>query len=123
MWLAFFIVGIIAIVGLWKIFTKAGNPGWAAIIPIYNTYILLEIVGRPAWSLLILLFIPFVNLVLFIILALDLAKSFGKSAVFGVFGLIIFPYIGSLILGFGPAIYQGPCAGVPSNTPPVAPAV
>ena len=62
----------------WKVFTKAGQPGWAILIPFYNTYVLLKIVGRPGWWL-VLMFIPLVNIVIAIIVAIDLAKSFGKS--------------------------------------------
>ncbi len=112
------------IVCLWKIFTKAGKPGWAAIIPIYNTYILLKIVGRPVWWLLLFL-IPFVNLIVAIILALDLAKSFGKSSVFGFFGLFLFSFIGYPMLAFGSSTYHGPSAGggasTTSPTPPANP--
>src|SRR4051794_27133558 len=70
----------------WILFVKAGRPGWGAIIPFYNYYLALKIVGRPGWWL-ILLLIPFVNIVIFIILALDLAKSFGRGTGFGI-GLI-----------------------------------
>jgi len=98
-------VGIVMIAALWKIFAKAGQPGWAAIIPIYNTVVLLQIVGRPIWWI-VLLFIPLINLVIWIILALDLAKAFGQGAGFGV-GLILLPFIFYLILGFGSATYQG----------------
>lgn len=107
------VFGLIAwVVGIiigWKIFTKAGQPGWASIIPIYNTYVLLKIVGRPGWWLLLML-IPFVNFIIFIIVALDLAKSFGKDTAFAVLGLIIFSVIGAAILAFGNAQYRGPAA-------------
>ena len=70
------LVAVIMIAAMWKIFTKAGQPGWASLIPIYNIYILCKIVGRPGWWV-ILMFIPFVNFVIGIILCIDLAKSFG----------------------------------------------
>jgi len=105
-WLAF---AILMIAACWKIFTKAGQPGWAAIIPIYNWYILCKIVGRPGWWV-ILLFIPFVNFIIGIILCIDLAKSFGKGVGFGI-GLILLGIIFFPILGFGSAQYQGPAAG------------
>jgi len=101
---------VLMIIAWWKIFEKAGKPGWAAIIPIYNIIILCEIVGRPAWWV-VLFLIPCVNIVAHIILSLDLAKSFGKDVGFGV-GLIILPYIFGLILGFGSATYVGPSAAV-----------
>jgi hypothetical protein len=113
-WLAFTILMIAA---CWKIFTKAGQPGWAAIIPIYNLYIWCKIVGRPWWWILLML-IPFVNFIITIILCIDLAKSFGKGVGFGLglvfLGIIFFP-----ILGFGSAQYQGPSAG--GLTPTTAP--
>ncbi len=103
------IIFIIAVIGLWKVFVKAGEPGWAAIIPIYNVYIILKIVGRPWWWLLLLL-IPFVNIIVYIVVAIDLAKSFGKDALYGIILLWLFNVIGYLILGFGDAQYQGPAA-------------
>ena len=92
----------------WKIFTKAGQPGWACIIPIYNLYVWCKIVGRPWWWILLML-IPLVNFIILIILFIDLAKSFGKGVGFGI-GLILLPIIFFPILGFGSAQYQGPTA-------------
>ena len=103
------LVALLLIVAMWKVFTKAGQPGWASIIPIYNLYIWCKIVGRPWWWILLML-IPFVNFIVCIILCIDLAKSFGKGVGFGIglalLGIIFFP-----ILGFGSAQYQGPAAG------------
>jgi hypothetical protein len=96
---------VFLIVAMWKIFTKAGQPGWASIIPIYNLIVLLKIVGKPAWWFLLLL-IPLVNFIIMIILSLRLAAVFGKSGGFGV-GLILLPFIFYPILGFGSAQYQG----------------
>lgn len=112
---------VLGIVGFWKVFTKAGEAGWKSIIPFYNVYTLLKIVGRPGWWL-ILFFIPFVNFIIWIIVALDLAKSFGKGTGFGV-GLIFLGFIFMLILGFGDAKYVGP-GGNPQQlgaTPPPPP--
>lgn len=92
----------------WKIFTKAGKPGWASIIPIYNVIVLLEICGRPIWWILLCL-IPCVNFVIGIILAVDLAKSFGKEVAFAI-GLILLPIVFYPILAFGSAQYLGPSA-------------
>lgn len=103
------ILFLIVVIGLWKVFVKADEPGWAAIIPIYNIYIVLKIIGRPWWWL-ILMLIPFVNIVISIIVAIDLAKSFGKDAVYGIILLWLFNAIGFLLLGFGDAQYQGPAA-------------
>lgn len=121
-------VVVYLIVTIWRIFEKAGQPGWAALIPIYNTYVLLKVVNRPWWWLLLML-IPLVNIVIWIIVALDLAKVFGKSTVFGVVGLILFTPVGYGILAFGSAKYLGGgnSAGgqAPTQTPtaPPAPAV
>jgi hypothetical protein len=103
------LIAIFMIAALWKVFTKAGRPGWAAIIPIYNAYVQIKIVGRPGWWL-ILLFIPLANIVVSLVLAFDLAKSFGKGGAFGFFGLWLFGIIGYPMLGFGSATYQGPSA-------------
>ena len=96
---------ILMIAAMWKIFTKAGKPGWAAIIPIYNTIVLLEVVGKPIWWFL-LMFIPFVNFIILIIVDLELAKKFGQSTGFAI-GLILLAPIFYPILGFGSARYQG----------------
>jgi hypothetical protein len=103
------IIFLIVVAGLWKVFIKAGEPGWAAIIPIYNYYVILKIVERPWWWLLLLL-VPIVNLIVSIIVAIDLAKSFGKDAAYGIILLWLLNAIGYLILGFGDAEYQGPAA-------------
>jgi len=103
-------VGIIVLIiaGLWKTFAKAGKPGWASIVPIYNFIVLLEIVGRPTWWV-ILAFIPIVNVVIAIMVYIDLAKSFGKGVGFGL-GLTFLSPIFICILGFGSAQYKGPAA-------------
>ena len=103
------VFAIIGIIVMWKFFTKAGQPGWASIVPIYNLYVLTQIAGRPAWWT-VLLCIPGVNAIVFLFVAIDLAKSFGKDAVFGVLGLWFFSIIGFAILGFGQAQYRGPAA-------------
>jgi hypothetical protein len=101
---------VLVIAGCWKVFTKAGQPGWASIVPIYNVVVLLKIVGRPLWWV-ILFFIPLVNFVIGIMVCIEVAKSFGKGAGFGIglafLGVIFYP-----ILGFGSARYAGPV-----NTP------
>lgn len=100
---------LLVVVGMWKVYVKADQPGWAAIIPIYNIYVMTKIIGRPWWWLLLLI-IPIVNLIVTIIMAIDLAKSFGKDAAYGILLLWLFSIIGYLILGFGDAEYQGPAA-------------
>jgi len=100
------ILGLLSIIAMWRTFQKAKQPGWAAIIPFYNLYILLKIVGRPGWWL-ILFLIPLVSLIISIVVAIDLAKAFGKSTAYGVIGLWLFSIIGYFMLGFGKATYKG----------------
>ena len=103
--IVYLILVIAWIAGLWKIFEKAGKPGWAAIVPIYNVIVLLQVVGKPVWWI-ILLLIPIVSLIIMIIVLLDLVKKFGQPgwhvllALF--FGFAYMPY-----LGFGSPQYQG----------------
>ncbi len=104
--IAFLFIGVIIIIARWKIYEKAGKPGWASIIPIYDNIVLLEIVGKPIWWL-VMLFIPLVNIVFVILMFNALAKSFGKGSGFTV-GLIFLPFIFFPILGFGDAQYLGP---------------
>lgn len=120
-WLLFYVIFLVLIiVAYWKIFVKAGEAGWKSIVPIWNIIILLKIIGRPWWWLL-LMFIPFVNFVVAIVVAIDLGKAFGKDVVWSVFLLIIFSVVGYLILGLGDAKYVGPSAGAaPSAPTPVA---
>jgi hypothetical protein len=97
------IVAIVA--GIWKVFAKAGKPGWAAIIPIYNLIVILQIAGKPMWWI-ILFFIPLVNLIMAILVGIAIARKFGKGDGFGV-GLALLGPIFYPILGFGDAQYQG----------------
>jgi len=100
-WLA---IVVLVIVGVWKVFAKAGKPGWGALIPIYNIILLLDIAGRPLWWI-ILFFIPLVNLIVGILVALDVARNFGKGAGFGL-GLAFLGFIFYPILGFSDAQYR-----------------
>src|SRR5947199_10877259 len=96
---------VLMIAAMWRVFSKASQPGWAAIIPIFNVYIMCKVAGRPGWWLLLML-IPFVNLIIGIILSVDIAKRFGKGIGFAI-GMILLPFIFWPILGFGSAQYQG----------------
>lgn len=126
---AIFIIGIVLylvsafIVG--KMFQKADRPMWAAFVPIYNTWVLFEIAGKPGWWALVSL-IPYVGgvifFVLYIIAALELAKRFGKSTVFAIFGLIIFSLIGYIILAFDSSEYKV-TASEPTTPEPPYPSV
>ena len=101
----FAVLGVIQIVASWKVYKKAGRPGWASIIPFYNLYILFDIVYGSGVKFLLLL-IPIYNIILYIKTMLKLAKVFGKTSGFGV-GLIFLYPIFLMILGFGKAEYIG----------------
>lgn len=103
-------IAIIGIIANWKIFSKAGKPGWACLVPIYANVVQFQIVGLNPW-LLLLFIVPIVNFVAVIIFAImipfRLAKSFGKDMGWG-FGLWLLPFIFNLILAFGSSEYVGP---------------
>jgi hypothetical protein len=106
--MVFFVVwlAIVALViaGFWKVFVKAGEPGWAALVPIYNLVVLLKIAGKPLWWLLLLL-IPFVNFIALILVGMGVAQNFGKSSGFGI-GLGLLAPIFYPMLGFSDAVYR-----------------
>lgn len=96
---------VLMIASMWKVFDKAGKPGWAAIVPIYNLVVLLQIIDKPVWWI-ILFLIPLVNLIMMIVCTVALAGKFGKGGGFAV-GLILLPFIFYPMLAFGDAQYQG----------------
>ncbi|MDY2698498.1 MAG: DUF5684 domain-containing protein [Lachnospiraceae bacterium] len=100
------VISVLTIIAMWKIFKKAGKPGWASIIPFYNTYCLFDLAWGNGWLFLLSL-VPCVNIVVMIMLYFKLAKAFGKGTAFG-FGLLFLNTIFFLILGFGNAEYVGP---------------
>ncbi len=97
------LIFILIVVGFWKIFEKAGEPGWAAIIPIYNLFILFKIAGKPLWMVLLLL-IPAVNIVVMILALIGISKNFGKGIVYAI-GLFFLPIIFFPLLGFSDSQY------------------
>ena len=101
-------VAIIMIASFWKIYDKAGQPGWTSIIPIYNLYILMKILGRSGW-LLLLFFVPLVNLCAWIWAMWELGGCFGRGPGFRI-GLALLGVIFAPLLAFGPDSYQGPTA-------------
>lgn len=115
------IIGILTIIGQWKLFTKAGRKGWEAIIPVYNTYILCQISGVNPWWIVIVLASGFitalvpaltilgsiVNIYFGVLLAVSVSRSFGKSDAYAI-GIYFFAWIFYLILGFGSSKYLGP---------------
>ena len=90
---------VIIVAGLWKVFDKAGQPGWTAIIPLVNYFFFAMAAGKPAWWG-ILMFVPIVNIIVWFILAIALAKRFGRGTGFGI-GIALLPIIFIPILGFG----------------------
>lgn len=101
-WLAFM---LLIVASAWKVFAKANKPGWAALIPIYNVIVMLEISGKPIWWI-ALMFIPFFNIAVAFMIMQSLAEKFGKGTGFAV-GLLILPFIFYPMLAFGDARYQG----------------
>jgi hypothetical protein len=111
--LIYLAVVVLMIVSVWKVFTKAGKPGWACLIPVYNLYVMCEIAGKPGWWL-ILFFIPLVNLVIALLVCIAIAARFGKGAGFGI-GLLLLGFIFYPILAFGDSSYQNaPAAPAPA---------
>lgn len=105
-WLITLVLLVVMLVGMWKMFVKAGKPGWAAIVPFYNLYCLYDMSFGNGW-LFLLTFVPCVNIVIGFMLYFKLAKAFGQGAGFAI-GLIFLNPIFMLILGFGSAEYVGP---------------
>jgi hypothetical protein len=104
---------VLMIASIWKIFTKAGQPGWAAIIPIYNIIVLLKIVNKPIWWI-VLFLIPIVNIVVMIMVINALSKAFGKSVGYTI-GLIFLGIVFYPMLAFSDAQFIG--SGENSSTP------
>ena len=102
-WLA---IVILFIASFWKIFTKAGEPGWACLVPIYNAIVFLRIAGKPWWWLLLLL-IPLVNLVIMIMVTISFAKAFGKDVGYAI-SLIFLGFVFYPMLAFGDSTYTKP---------------
>lgn len=102
--LLFAAIWLLLLIGLWKVLEKAGQPGWACLVPIYNVYCLIKVAGKEWWWLLLFL-VPIVNIVVSIVIVVALARNFGKGGGFAA-GLIFLPWIFYPILGFGTAEYQ-----------------
>ena len=90
----------------WRVFTKAGRPGWASLIPLYNSYCLMKMAGKPGWWL-FLMWIPLINLVASILWVVDFSRSFGQDIGFAV-GLFLLPFVFVFILAFSDMRYVGP---------------
>lgn len=97
-------VVLVIIAAMWVTFTKAGEPGWACLVPIYNMVVMCKIAGKPWWWILLMI-IPFVNFVIIIMLFIAFAKNFGKGAGFGI-GLAFLGFIFFPMLAWGDAKFQ-----------------
>lgn len=106
-WIAFWIIcmvfAVVQIVAMWKLFKKAGRPGWASIIPVYNYIVLIQVAEAPMWYLALVFLVFPVGLLMTYI---KVAEKFGKSAGFGVLTWF-FPFVGLPILAFGKSQYLG----------------
>ena len=102
-------VAVAFIAGTWKAFRKAGQPGWAAIIPVYNLYIMLKIGDNEWWWLLVILFVPVVNLYGLYKAFAGVSQAFNQGIGFA-FGLWFLSFIFWPLLGFGDYEYQGTTA-------------
>lgn len=98
------LLGLVMLASVWRVFSKAGEPGWAALIPIFNLYTLVKISGKPTWWL-VLFFVPVANLVAWIVISMAVAERFGKEMLFGL-GLCFLGFIFYPLLAFGDAQYE-----------------
>ena len=131
MWLISMAISVFVIISYWKVFKKAGKPGWAAIIPIYNTIVMIEIAELPMWYI-ALFFVPFANIYAIFKINIEIAKKFGKDAGFGV-GMTLLAPVFYAILAFSKNIayvgaqsvaqpmYQQPVQPQPMYQQPVQP--
>lgn len=110
------VITLIVVISMWRLFTKAGKPGWAAIVPIYNIIVMLEIAGKPLWWV-IMFFLPIANVVFTILTYIDFAKAYGKDALWGVLLAFFTPIVAPIMAFSKNTQYVGAQAPV---TQPVA---
>lgn len=103
-WIVYFAFIAVVLAGNWKVFEKAGEPGWAVLVPFYNTWVLIKVSDNPWWFF-VLMFIPLVQIYPSVKVPYDIAKEFGQGAGFGL-GMIFLPFIFFPLLGFGDYEYQ-----------------
>jgi uncharacterized membrane protein YhaH (DUF805 family) len=102
MMIVYLVIIVASIAGMWKTFEKAGKPGWASLIPVYNWIVLLEIIDRPIWWIALLLCTGPIGMIL---VGMDLGENFGKSKGWGAVLLGLFGFVGFPLIGFGDAQY------------------
>jgi hypothetical protein len=88
-----------------KLFAKAGRPGWAAFVPIYNSVVAIDIAGKPMWWI-VLMLIPIVNIIIALVVLVGFVQAFGKGAGY-ILGLLLLPVLFLPMLAFGGSRYQG----------------
>jgi hypothetical protein len=103
-WIVVIALVVLVVAGMWRTFEKAGEPGWAALVPFYNMFVLVKIARKPLWWFFLLL-VPIVNIIFWIIVYVAIARNFGKGVGFAL-GLFLLGPIFYPILGFGDAQYQ-----------------
>jgi hypothetical protein len=113
---AMLLATVILVAGYWRLFTKAGQPGWAILVPIYNMIVMQQVAGKPLWWI-VLYFIPVVNIVIAVLCVFAVAENFGKGRAYGL-GMLFFPWVFVPMLAFSDARF----AGGARRTPPAAPA-
>lgn len=101
---------IVSIISMWRLFTKAGKPGWAALIPIYNKVVMMQIAGRPEWWVVLTMFVPFFGSWVAVIALIDFVRSYQRSGLW-VLGIVFAPIIALPLLAFSKKTqYRGPIA-------------
>ncbi len=105
-WVFYIAIIVLAVASMWKLFVKADKPGWASIVPIYNTVVMLEIAGKPMWWV-FMLFVPIANIVFAFLMLYHFGKAYGKSDGFSV-GVALLSPIFMPLLAFSDAKYRGP---------------
>ncbi len=107
-WILYIAVIALMLVSMWKLFVRAGKPGWASIVPLYNNIVMLEIAGKPIWWF-FMLFIPIVNIVFAFLTLYHFSKAYGKAEGFSI-GVALLSIVFLPMLAFSDARYQGPPA-------------
>ena len=96
---------LLVIISMWRVYERAGEPGWAVLIPFYNMYVLTKVAGLSGWWV-VAMFIPLINIIALFVVSIGVARRFDRGAGFGV-GLALLPMIFYPILAWGE---EGPVA-------------
>ena len=112
-------VTVISVVSMWRLFVKAGKPGWAALVPVYNIIVMLEIAGKPLWWV-AMFFLPVANVVFSILAYIDFAKAYGKDTAWGVLLAFFTPIVAPIMAFSKSTQYVGPQVATPTQSTPPA---